>query len=137
MTYTGGITVHTEDLPWLPLAPKIGIRVLRLNRDTGGFSVMIRAEPGAVLPRHRHVESAEILVLKGQGRHPQTGEFRVGDYVSEPKGAVHDMVPFNDEIVLLMICEGPSEFIADDDSVQNVMDISMLESLVSQAGKPG
>jgi len=53
-------TIHCNDLPWLPLAPRVFVKIIKLVPETGGFSVMIRAEPGAVLPRHKHLESAEI-----------------------------------------------------------------------------
>jgi quercetin dioxygenase-like cupin family protein len=127
--YGGGPTVHTEKLPWLPLASGVGVRVLELDRETGAFSVMIRAEPGGILPRHKHIESAKIYVIKGQGTHPQTGPYRAGDYISEPRDALHDAVAFTEATELLMVCNGPSVFLADDDSVQHVMDVGMLEHL--------
>lgn len=130
-------TVNPEQLPWLPLAPKIGVKVLRVDRETGRFSVMIRAEAGGVLPRHRHIESAEILVLKGKGTHKQTGYFEAGNYISEAKGALHDALHFDEEVELLMVCDGPSAFLADDGSVQHVMDIGMLDYLAaSNAASP-
>ena len=49
MTMRGPETVNSDILPWLPLAPKIGIRVLKLNHENGGFSVMIKADAGGVL----------------------------------------------------------------------------------------
>ena len=135
MSYAGGKVVHTEELPWLPLAPKISVRVLMTDRETGSFSVMVRAEPGGVLPRHQHVERAEILVIKGRGTHPQTGDYRTGEYISEPKGAIHDVVHFTEENVLLMVCEGPSNFLGADGSVELKMDVGMLDRLAAQTGK--
>lgn len=123
------MTVHTAELPWLPLASGIGVRVLKLDRETGAFSVMIRAEPGGILPRHKHIESAEIYVIKGQGTHPQTGPYKAGDYISESRGALHDEVRFTEETELLMVCNGASVFLAGDGSVQHVMDIDMLDYL--------
>lgn len=134
MAYAGGDTVHTGEVPWLPLAEKVFIRVLKTNRETGGFSVMIRAEPGGVLPRHRHVGEAEVYILKGQGNHPQSGDFGPGDFITEPKGALHDPVEFGEETELLMICDGPSEFLGEDGGVQHVMDLGMLDYLVARYG---
>ena len=131
MSYEGGNTVHSEDLPWLPLAPKVDIKVLNTDEATGEFSVMIRAAPGGVLPRHQHIESAEILILKGAGHHPQTGDYRVGDYITEPKGALHDAVEFGEETLLFMTCKGPSAFLAPDDSVMHVMNVPMLRGLAA------
>ena len=126
-------TIRCDDLPWLPLAPMVFVKVIKLDPETGGFSVMIRAEPGASLPRHKHLESAEIYILKGEGVHPQTGAFRQGDYVSERKGAVHEELPFDVETELLMICNGPSAFLGPNDEVRYLFDIPMLQRLSQYA----
>ncbi|KAI3021623.1 transcriptional regulator family: Fungal Specific TF [Aspergillus niger] len=102
-----GFTVHCDSLKWLPLAPSVFIKIVKLVPETGEYTIMVRAEPGGLLPRHRHVESAEIYVLKGSGAHPQTGAFVQGDYVSESKGAVHDPLPFEHETELLMLWTVP------------------------------
>lgn len=134
MTPNGGETVHCNELPWLPLAKGVDIRVIKLVPETGAFSVMIRSAPGALLPRHRHLESAEIYVIKGHGVHKQTGAFRDGDYISEHKNALHDELLFPDGVELLMICNGPSEFLDPDDNVVSVMDVAMLEALSQRMG---
>lgn len=131
MTYEGGHTLHTDELPWLPLAPKVKIRLLRLDRDSGEFSVMIRAEAGGVLPRHKHLAGAEIFILEGEGRHPQTGDFRRGDYIIEPDQAVHDPLDFEQDVTMIMMCKGASAFLAPDDSVAFLMDVPMLEGLAA------
>ncbi len=135
MTEHGGDTINCDALPWIPLAPKVSVRVIKMVPETGAYSVMIRAEQGGVLPRHQHLESAEIFILKGTGVHPQTGAFRKGDYVSERKGAVHDALPFGEDTELLMISNGASAFLAEDDSVMFLMDVPMLQGLIaSQQG---
>ncbi|KAF5698321.1 cupin conserved barrel [Fusarium globosum] len=101
-----GDTVHYDDLKWLSLAPKIWIKLAKLTPETGSYTVMIRAEPGGVLPHHRHVKSAEIYILKGKGDHPHAGHFEKGDYVSEHEGARHDPLVFEVETEMLMISEG-------------------------------
>lgn len=93
-----GYTVHTKSLSWLSLTPKVTIKIIKLVPSTGEYSIMVHAEPGGILPRHRHLESAEIYILKGSGAHPQTGAFVEGDYVSETKGATHDAVVFGNEV---------------------------------------
>lgn len=126
-------TIHCDELPWLPLAPRVYVKIIKLVPETGAFSVMIRAEPGATLPKHQHLESAEIFILKGSGNHPQTGAFRPGDYVSERKGAIHDELPFDEETELLMICAGPSGFLGANNEIRYMMDIPMLQELSKYA----
>lgn len=89
---------------------------------------MVHAEPGGILPRHRHLENAEIYILKGSGAHPQTGEFVQGDYVSEAKGATHDAVVFGDEVELLMVSRGASVFLGEDGEELYTMDVNWLRN---------
>lgn len=133
MVQHGGTTIQCDALPWLPLAPKVYVKIIKLNQETGEHSVMIRAEPGGVLPRHKHLDSAEIFILKGEGEHKQTGYFRPGDYVSEHKDAIHDSLVFEEETELLMICKGPSAFLGPNDETLFMMDVNMLGQLEKSA----
>lgn len=131
-----GSTTHCEDLPWLPLAPRVGIRVLSMDPKVGSYAVMLRAEAGGVLPRHRHLGEAEIYMIKGSGNHPQAGDFRPGDFITERNGAVHDALEFMEETVLLMFARGPSAFLAPDGSDMYLMDVPMLQGLMQQSAAP-
>lgn len=132
MNESTGDTVDVEKLPWLPLAPGVHIKPLRLHEESGAFTVMIHAAPNAVLPRHRHLEESHIYIIQGKGRHPQTGYFEPGNYVYERKGAIHDELRFEEETVLFMVNQGPSAFIRPDDSVAFLMDVSMLKQMQAQ-----
>jgi quercetin dioxygenase-like cupin family protein len=125
-TNNAGYTVHTKSLPWLPLAPKVTIKIIKLVPSTGEYSIMVHAEPGGILPRHCHLENAEIYILKGSGAHPQTGEFVEGDYVSEAKGATHDAMVFGHEVELLMVSRGASVFLGEDGTEMYTMDVEWL-----------
>lgn len=129
MSHDGGDTVHVDALPWLSLAPNVYVKVIKLVPETGAFSVMIKADKGGVLPRHQHLEKAEIYIIKGEGDHKQTGHFRAGDYVSERKGAIHDELPFEEDTELLMICDGASAFIDEHNNVRFMMNVPMLQHL--------
>ncbi|PIG80334.1 hypothetical protein AARAC_004802 [Aspergillus arachidicola] len=129
----GGFTVHCKELEWLPLGPKVFIKIIKTVPETGEYSIMVRAEKGGVLPRHRHLDSAEIYVMKGSGAHPQTGSFAEGDYVSESKGAIHDPLVFENDTELLMVSRGPSMFLDDDGVDLYMMDVAMLERMTAGA----
>lgn len=111
---------------WRPLAPGIAMQVLRLSQETGHFTVIIKANSGSVLPRHRHLAPAEIYILSGNGTHPQTGRFEKDDYIYERSGALHDAVVFDEPVKLLMVSYGPSAFLDDQDQVRFFMDAQML-----------
>lgn len=126
----GGDTIRCSDLPWLSLADRVSVKVIKLVPETGGYSVIIKADEGGVLPRHRHLGPAEIFILKGAGNHPQTGAYAQGDYVSERDGAIHDALTFEEDTELLMISSGPSAFLTPSGDVMFMMDIPMLEELI-------
>lgn len=131
--YDPGDTVHCGELPWVPLAPKVMIKIIKVVPETGAYSVIVKADEGGVLPRHRHLASAEIFILKGSGMHPQTGPYRAGDYVSEHEGALHEAVTFHEDTELLMISSGPSAFLGDDYEVRFMMDVPMLTEMMARA----
>lgn len=111
---------------WRPLAPGIAMQILRMSPETGQFTVIIRADSGSVLPRHRHLAPAEIYILSGNGTHPQSGRFSKDDYIYEKPGALHEAVVFDEPVQLLMVSYGPSAFLDDRDQVQFFMDVQML-----------
>ena len=79
-----GKTVQGPDEgSWLPYKP--GVEAKRMwSRST----VMLRCQPGAVLPAHDHLEDEHIIVISGDfvvgGR-----TFLSGDYHCSPKGNAH------------------------------------------------
>ena len=82
-----------------------------------------------MLPRHKHLGAAEFCILKGGGKHPQTGEFKTGDYVYERNGAVHDELAVDEEIILYMTSYGSSAFLNPDDTVQFWLDAQSLRAM--------
>src|SRR5690554_695145 len=90
----GGLVIDTDGMEWRTLAPGVGIKVLRLDRESGAWTIMIRSEKGSVLPPHRHIGNSEIYIIKGMGHHEQAGHFKTGDYVLEPNGATHSPLFF-------------------------------------------
>ncbi|MFM8155285.1 MAG: cupin domain-containing protein [Actinomycetes bacterium] len=121
-----GRTIATEELPFKPLAPNVNMRVVYIDDSGPGWTVMINALPGSVLPRHQHLSQAEIYILKGKGNHPQTGDYKTGDYVIEPANAIHDAVLFEEEVLLIMKSTGDVAFIDDDGNTMFMMDKGML-----------
>ncbi len=79
----GKIAITCDEGDWQPFLP--GIEIKRLwNPGT----VMLRCQPGAVLPAHPHAQTEHIVVISGDfivgGR-----TFRTGDWHSSPAGNDH------------------------------------------------
>lgn len=133
MTQDLGRTIATDEIPYQPIADGVGLRVVHVDSTSGAWTIMIHMQPGAVLPRHKHLSHAEIYILSGAGEHPQTGAFKTGDYVIEPAQAVHEPLVQDEEMRLVMRSDGPVAFLNDDDSTAFVMDASMLSGLAAGA----
>lgn len=56
-------TVPAGEQDWQPFAP--GVRIKVLNEAAGIMSYLLRFEPGATLPAHRHPVDEECVVLEG------------------------------------------------------------------------
>lgn len=81
------LTVAAPQGPWQPFAP--GVTMKLLHQDGGTLSYLLRLQPGASLPAHRHPQDEECLVLEG--------EMHIGDIVIGPggyhlgrRGVLHD-----------------------------------------------
>ena len=82
--------VESASAAWKP-SKVHGVQYLPLNADkqerTGTF--ILRMEPGARYPRHRHPGGEEILLLKGD---MMVGERKLkpGDFLYSPPGSIHE-----------------------------------------------
>lgn len=131
MPNEAGRTIATAEIPFKPLAERVDMRVVYLDESTGAWTVMIHAHPGSVLPRHQHLSQAEIFIIEGAGSHPQTGDYKQGDYVIEPAQAIHDAVVFDEKVLMIMRSAGDVAFLNDDDSVAFMMDRNMIRGFAA------
>src|SRR5256885_15963930 len=68
-------------------------------------TVLMRYEPGAVIPRHRHVGDEQIFVLEGSVS-DDTGTCAAGDYARRPPGCVHSVRSAGGALVLAVMSGG-------------------------------
>ena len=72
---------------WESLRPGVGIHRLYTTPD-GRSAALLRYEPGASLPRHRHVGYEQILVLAGS-QEDDHGSYNAGALIVHPPGSSH------------------------------------------------
>jgi ChrR Cupin-like domain len=73
--------------PWQPFLPGVAIKPLL---ESGGIlSYLLRLDPGASLPAHRHPEDEECLVLEGRLRVGSRVEIGAGGYHLARQGSLH------------------------------------------------
>jgi quercetin dioxygenase-like cupin family protein len=106
----GGSTyIDPEQLEWLPSQfDKISMKVLYRNEAQGEMTVLLKWEPGAMLPFHRHPEIEQSWVLEGSF-YDHDGICRAGQFVWRKPGSMHET--HSDEgCTLLAIYRKPNIF---------------------------
>jgi 2,4'-dihydroxyacetophenone dioxygenase len=111
-------TLDTQALPWIPLGPGESFKPLHFYPDDRARALLLRLEPGTVVPRHRHLGEVHAFNLSGQ-RQLDTGEVvGPGGYVYEPVGNVDSWKAVGDEPVIVHIVSfDVMEYLGDDDRV--------------------
>jgi quercetin dioxygenase-like cupin family protein len=105
----GSVYVDPELLPWVPSQfPKISMKVLYRNDDEGEMTVLLKWEPGAVLPFHRHPEIEQSYVLEGSF-YDHDGICRAGQYVWRKPGSMHE-TKSDEGCILLAVYRKPNVF---------------------------
>ncbi len=111
--------VHTDRMAWIPLSDGLSFKPIVFFPDDAGYQLLLRIEPGCVIPRHRHTGEVHALTLSGvrrlDGLHDDIGP---GTYLHEPVGNVDSWRAVGDEPCIVFIeANGRVEYLGDDDSV--------------------
>jgi quercetin dioxygenase-like cupin family protein len=102
----GTITLRATQDEWQALSPLVRLKVLRVDTVAGNQTVLIRADPGGVLPRHRHSQDEEFIVLEGECR---IGKLRLaaGDAHFAVAGSLHEDITTETGVLVLLRGEYP------------------------------
>ena len=103
MTSPASEYVSVEARPWDQRRPGVHWKVLREAGDRK--TVLVRYDPGAVVPRHRHLGDEEIFVIEGSVS-DDTGTCKAGDYARRPLGCVHTVRSIDGALVLAIMTGG-------------------------------
>jgi len=78
---------------WVPYADGVWVQPCHLNVTSGGFSVVLKGLPGAVLGTHYHVGTVRGFTLRGQWRYLEHDWIAgPGSFIYEPAGEAHTLV---------------------------------------------
>ena len=89
-TVGGSTYVKPSEMDWQPTRfEKVSIKVLYEDRERGEMTCLLKLEPGAQFPFHKHPEIEQSLVLEGSVE-DHDGVATVGDYVWRKPGSAHD-----------------------------------------------
>jgi quercetin dioxygenase-like cupin family protein len=97
-TIGGSTYVKPSEMDWKPTRfEKVSIKVLYEDPERGEMTCLLKLEPGAYIPFHKHPEIEQTLVLEGSVE-DHDGMATAGDYVWRKPGSLHDHTP-NDHCV--------------------------------------
>ncbi len=99
--------VHSASVPWVERRPGVFWKTLWEDGDGRHKAILMRYEPGAVVPRHRHLGDEQIYVLEGSVA-DETGVCTAGNYVRRPPGCIHTGTSPAGALVIA-ITSGPTE----------------------------
>lgn len=102
---TSSQTIRVNEVEWTALAPTAKAKVLWTDPATKRRAQLIRFEPGAMLPMHRHVGDELLYVIEGAiaDEHGTTTSGNVG---YRPNGCVHSVSSKNGATVLAILSGG-------------------------------
>jgi len=85
----GLLIARSHEIQWSPFAPGISFKPLFRDKARNTDTMLVRMEPGAHIPSHRHSQIEEIFVLSGDLRVEDQVMF-AGDYCRADLESVHD-----------------------------------------------
>ena len=94
--------ISVSDVEWQESQPGIRMKSLWADPDTQRLAMIARIEPGAQLPRHRHVGDELVFVLEGTIA-DEFGTVTAGNVGYRPNGCVHAVSTRNGATVLAVI----------------------------------
>ncbi len=131
----GAALIRTREQPWIDMGGGNQAIVLRVSKETGFFSMLIKAPAGQVNAPHTHIGAADFYVISG-GFDYRGGSARAGDWVYEPAGAVHDATTHPMDTIYLANSYGPIAFHGKDGGYSRITDWRAITALQARAGQP-
>ena len=120
--------LDTGQMDWIPTGPGKSFRPLRF--EPGGWSELMRLEPGSVVALHRHTGEVHAYGLSGTRQILGTSETAgPGSYVYEPAGTVDAWQAVGDHpCVLHLKITGAIQYIGADGQVTEIADATSQRS---------
>jgi len=95
---------------WVPYADGVWIQPCHFNVTSGGFSVVLKGLPGAMLGTHYHVGTVRGYTMRGHWRYLEHDWVaKPGTFIYEPAGEAHTLVITKDSpepALIMFVVEG-------------------------------
>lgn len=128
----GAALIHTDKGEWIQSGDGNEFMVLRISKETGAWSALIRAKAGQVNPAHTHIGPADFYVISGALDY-RGGSARAGDWLYEPAGAVHEATSHPVDTVYLANVYGPVAFHGPDGKFSGILNGHVVQAMLDAA----
>jgi anti-sigma factor ChrR (cupin superfamily) len=126
----------TSKLPWVPwVMDGTHFKLLNIDQKTGGFTLMLKVDPGNEAPVHGHIGAVEAYVLSGGFAYDEDGGGE-GFYVYEAAGARH-MPDSPQGSIMFAVVHGPLVGYNEDGTVAAIVDAKMMYEMAAAHGVAG
>ncbi len=85
------IVARQDELSWEPFHPGVDIYRLYNDAEGGAAAALLRYQPGASVPLHKHTGFEHIFVLSGS-QTDENGEHQAGTLVINPPNTHHNVI---------------------------------------------
>ena len=120
--------VRSNERDWIDSGTGNLFKVMRISKETGAWSALIKAPAGQVNAPHTHLGPADFYVLKGCIEY-RGGVAKAGHFAREPLGAVHEHTSFPEETLYLFTSYGALAMYGPDGNVVAVTDAQLMQAL--------
>ena len=119
------VWLDPDTLPWLPWTmPGTWFKLISVNQNTGGFTLILKVDPGTEAPIHGHIGLIESIMLEGEFSYDDD-QGRKGHVLIEPPGAIHQPVT-KEGFVLYGTTHGPIVGYNEDGSIAGIVDAQLM-----------
>lgn len=126
--------IDVAAIPWTPwVMPGTHFKLLCINELTGGFTMLLKVEPGVQAPVHAHLGTAEAFLVEGGFYYEKDDPGYAGYYTYERGGSVHQPVS-PQGCVMFAITHGPLGGCDESGKVNAVVDCHTMLSLAEASG---
>jgi 2,4'-dihydroxyacetophenone dioxygenase len=124
--------IHSEEIPYIPAAPDMEIRILHARAKDDFYVTQLRAQPGCVSGLHRHPfnKGTGGFTLKGSWGHDHQYLYRPGTYIFETPGVIHQFLNGPEETEVVFFGDLAAEFV--DPETLEITGIVNAEAIINK-----
>ncbi len=117
--------------PWV--MEGVHFKLLSIDSRSGGFTCMLKVDPGTKAPVHQHMGGIEVFVVSGNIFYTEADIGEAGDYIFEPAGDIHEPIsPEGCELFCVFL--GPIGGLNDSGVIEGVVDAKLMLSMAEEYG---